>query len=380
MKLIVDENIAFPREAFSQLGEVILRGGREIINKLLSNTDALIVRSITRVDKNLLENTNVKFVGTATIGTDHIDLNYLKEKGIAFADAQGCNANSVAEYVFTVLMKIAVERKLYLKEMSIGVIGVGNVGSKVVNFAEAVGLEVLKNDPPKERAGIGSRYVPLDEALRADIITFHVPLNKKGIDKTFHLLDEKRLNDLKEGTILFNTSRGPVVDNLALLNLVDKRDFTVVLDVWEGEPKINTELLKKVYAGSPHIAGYSYEGKVNGTKMIYDALCNFTGQQAQWKPKLPNVENKEITFPYKGSIEEKLYHVFNKIYDIDRDDGKMRKLINMDAGEGGKYFDDLRKKYPLRREFNNYKIVINKNQEEFFEMLKRFRFNVKVIK
>ena len=380
MKLLVDENIAFPREAFSQFGEVILKGGRKITNKLLSNTEALIVRSITKVDKNLLENTDVKFVGTATIGTDHIDLNYLKDKGIAFADAQGCNANSVAEYVFTALSKIAAEKKLSLKEMSIGVIGVGNVGSKVVNFAEAVGLKVLKNDPPKERAGIGSNYVSLDEALTADIITFHVPLNKEGIDRTFHLLDEEGLNRLKEGTILFNTSRGPVVDNVALIGLINKKNLTVVLDVWEGEPKISTELLKKVFAGSPHIAGYSYEGKVNGTKMIYDALCNITGKQSGWKPQLPDVKNNEISFPDKGSIEEKLNYIFNKIYVIDRDDEKMRKLIDMDTETGGKYFDALRKKYPLRREFNNYTIVVNKNQEEFVKMLKRYRFNVKVSK
>jgi len=380
LKLIVDENIAFPKEAFSQFGEVTLYGGRKITNDLLRDAGVLIVRSITKVDKNLLENTKVKFVGTATIGTDHIDLSYLKEKGIAFADAQGCNANSVAEYVFTALSKITAERKLSLKEMSIGVIGVGNVGSKVVNFAETVGLKVFKNDPPKERAGIGSGYVSLDEALTADIVTFHVPLNKEGIDKTFHLLDEKRLSDLKEGTILFNTSRGPVVDNIALLNLINKKDLTVVLDVWEGEPKINTELLKKVHAASPHIAGYSYEGKVNGTKMIYDALCNFTGKQPGWKPQLPDVVNKEITFPGKGSLEDKLHYIFKSIYDINRDDEKMRKLIDMDAETGGKYFDELRKTYPLRREFNNYNIIFKEDEEKIVELLERFRFNVGVIK
>ncbi len=376
MKIVVDENIAFPEEAFSQFGEVILCSGRKITNGLLKDVNALIVRSITKVDAKLLKNTNVKFVGTATIGTDHIDLDYLKETGITFADAQGCNANSVAEYVFTVLMKIAVERKLSLKKMSIGVIGVGNVGSKIVNFAQVIGLKVLKNDPPKERAGIGGAYVSLDEALTADIITCHVPLNKTGIDKTFHLLDDEKLKNLKEGTILFNTSRGPVVDNSALLSLIDKKNFTIVLDVWEGEPKINTELLNKVYTGSPHVAGYSYEGKVNGTKMIYDALCNFTGQEPDWKPVLPDVDNNEIIFPGKGNIEERLHYIFNKIYDIERDDEKMRKLIEMNADVGGKYFDELRKTYPLRREFNNYTILINKNEKEIIELLKKFRFYV----
>jgi len=380
MKLVVDENIAFPEEGFSQFGEVVLCGGRKITNVLLKDADALIVRSITKVDENLLKDTNVKFVGTATIGTDHIDLSYLKRAGIAFADAQGCNANSVAEYVFTVLMKIAIERKLSLKEMSIGVVGIGNVGSKVVNFAEAVGLKVLKNDPPKERAGIGSGYVSLDEALTANVVTFHVPFNKEGTDKTFHLIDDKKLNLLKEETILFNTSRGQVVDNLALLNLIDKKDFTAVLDVWEGEPKINTELLKKVYASSPHVAGYSLEGKVNGTKMIYDALCKFIGKEPAWKPQLPDAENNKITLPGNGNIEEKLNYVFNNIYNINRDDEKMRKLVDMDVETGGKYFDELRKTYPLRREFNNYTVVVNEDEKEIIELLKKLRFDVKVIK
>ena len=231
MKLVVDENIALAEEAFSQFGDVLLIGGRQITNEILRNADALIVRSITKVDENLLQNTNIKFVGTATIGTDHIDINYLDKNNIAFADAKGCNADSVAEYVFTALLNIAPREKISFKNKSIGIIGVGNVGSKVAKYAEALGLKVYKNDPPKQRADKGNNYVSLKEVLQADIITLQVPLNKTGIDRTFHLLDEEKLNKIKNNSVIINSSRGAVVDNKALLDIIDKKHFKVILDV-----------------------------------------------------------------------------------------------------------------------------------------------------
>ena len=379
MKLVIDENIAFAKEAFSRFGELLLINGREINNKILSETDVLIVRSITNVDEQLLKNTKVKFVGTATIGTEHIDTNFLKENSISFTDAKGCNADSVAEYVFTALLNVVVKKKISLRNKTIGVNGVGNIGSRVVKYADVLGLKILKNDPPKEREEIGGDYVSLDETLSADIITLHVPMNKSGIDKTFHLLDENKMRIIKQGAILINTSRGAVIDNEALLRIISSEKLDVVLDVWEGEPLINSDLLEKVDIGTVHIAGYSLEGKVNGTKMIYDALCNFTGNQPNWDPDLPGVENSEITLPVQGSIEEKLYFVFNKIYDIDSDNKKTKKIINMDTEAGGRYFDELRKTYPLRREFNNYTVTINKDEKEFVELLKKFRFNVKIV-
>ena len=379
MKLVIDENIAFAREAFSRFGELLLINGREINNKILSNADVLIVRSVTNVDEQLLKNTNVKFVGTATIGTEHIDTNLLKENSISFADAKGCNADSVAEYVFTALLNVAVQKKISFRNKTIGIIGVGNIGSRVVKYAEAIGLKILKNDPPKERAGIGSDYVSFNEVLSADIVTLHVPMNKSGIDKTFHLLDRSSLGKIKKGAILINTSRGAVIDNKALIKIISSKKSDVVLDVWEGEPLINSDLLERVDIGTAHIAGYSLEGKVNGTKMIYDALCNFTGHQPNWEPELPDVENGEINLPVQGSIEERLHFVFKKIYGIDSDNEKTKKIINMDTEQAGRYFDELRKTYPLRREFNNYTVTINKDEKEFVELLKRFRFNVRVV-
>ena len=379
MQLVVDENIAFAAEAFSQFGDVLLINGRQITNEILHNADALIVRSITNVDDKLLQNTNIKFVGTATIGTDHIDTKYLDENKIAFADAKGCNADSVAEYVFTALLKITVDNKLTLKNKSIAIIGVGNVGSRVAKYAEALGLTVYKNDPPKQRACEESNFVSLEEALLADIITLHVPLNKSGIDKTFHLLDEKQLNKINNGSILINTSRGAVVDHIALSDIVDKKHFKVILDVWEGEPLINIDLLQEVLISSPHVAGYSLEGKVNGTKMIYDALCRFTNQLSDWEPKMPTVENNIIDVSSTKYLEKKLNLIFKQIYNIETDDYKMREMIKMDNDSRAAYFDKLRKEYPLRREFTNYTILVEETDKQLKGILEAFRFNIKII-
>jgi erythronate-4-phosphate dehydrogenase len=377
MKIVIDENITFAKEAFSQFGDVLPISGREITNNILQYADALIVRSITIVDGNLLQNTKIKFVGTATIGTDHIDTNYLNENNIAFSDAKGCNADSVAEYVFTALLKIAVDNNLSLKNKSIGIIGVGNIGSRVLKYAEALGLKVYMNDPPRQRVDDDSNYVSLEEALQSDIITLHVPLNKSGIDKTFHLIDDEQLNKINDDSILINTSRGVVVNNKALLDIIDKKHFKVILDVWEGEPLINIDLLKKVLIGSAHVAGYSLEGKINGTKMIYDALCRFTNQLNDWELKLPDVENNIIDLPPVKSLEEKLHFIFKQVYNIEKDDSEMRKMIEMDIDLRAAYFDKLRKGYPFRREFTNYTILIEETDKQLRDILEAFRFKVK---
>jgi len=203
-----------------------------------------------------------------------------------------------------------------------------------------------------------------------------VPLNKTGIDKTFHLIDEKKLNEIRNNTIIINSSRGAVIDNKALLNIVDKKCFKVILDVWEDEPLINNDLLQKVLIGSAHISGYSLEGKVNGTKMIYDALCRFTNQLNDWEPKLPPIEINVIDVSSVKSIEEKLHLIFKQIYDIEKDDSEIRKMIEMNENMYAAYFDKLRKDYHLRREFNNYTVIIEPADKKLGEILRKFRFKV----
>ncbi|HMU41912.1 MAG TPA: 4-phosphoerythronate dehydrogenase [Ignavibacteriaceae bacterium] len=373
MKIICDENISFAEAAFSQFGKVELLQGRKINNAALNKADVLIVRSITKVDKSLLENTNIKFVGTATIGTDHVDINYLNKRNIKFADAAGCNSDAVTEYLFTALFRILADKNISLKNKSMGVIGVGNIGSRVVKLAKAVGLEVIMNDPPLQRKTSSKDYAPLEEALQADIVTFHVPLTLDGKDKTIHLLDQKKIKSMKDGIILINASRGPVVDNTALSSFIDKKKLNVVLDVWEHEPEVDINLLNQTLIATPHIAGYSLEGKVNGTYLIYKNFCNFLGETPTWQPTLAMPEDSLITAEENKSIEETLNFIFSQVYQIRRDDKKMRHLYDLDAKIRPSYFDLMRKEYPYRREFNNY--FVKNPSTQLKKILEAFRFN-----
>ncbi|MCF8241658.1 MAG: 4-phosphoerythronate dehydrogenase [Melioribacteraceae bacterium] len=357
MLIIVDENIAYGKEAFSRFGDVILMHGREITNEILKDADALIIRSITNVNEKLLNGTSVRFVGTATIGTDHVDVEYLEQNNIGFASAPGCNSWAVTEYVLSALVYLSNRFHFSLSEKSIGVIGVGNIGSKVAATAEALGLKVIKNDPPKQREG-GSGFVGLDETLTADIITLHVPLNMDGEDKTHHLIDEQTLAKVKPGAILINSSRGAVVDNTALLNKLQNDDKLItVLDVWESEPEINLDLLSNVELGTPHVAGYTLEGKVNGTIMIYESICRQININPTWKPDMPKADNELIDLDGLTNKETILKKIFDQIYPIDRDDKMLKRLLDESEISVEKYFDKLRKNYPLRRELCNYTAV-----------------------
>ncbi|MCK9425079.1 MAG: 4-phosphoerythronate dehydrogenase [Ignavibacteriaceae bacterium] len=374
MKIVVDENVAFAEEAFSKFGEVRLLHGREIDKSVLKDADALIVRSITKINRTLLEGTSVSFVGTATIGTDHVDLDYLLKNSIGFADAKGCNADAVAEYVFTALFSAVVKQNISLKDKTIGIVGVGNIGSRIVKLAEAYGLKALMNDPPRQKKESNPDFVSLEEILTADIITIHTPLTYEGDDKTFHLFNENNLRQIKEGTIFINASRGEVVDNTALSDLLDENKFTAILDVWENEPNIDQELIKKVLFTTPHVAGYSLEGKINGTKMMIDAMNKFFNKNILWQPQLLKCENAEIEISTSIPVEEILYSLFNKIYNIDEDSNRLKNFSGSDKSLG-KYFDLLRKEYPFRREFTNYSIKADALPAELWTILKAFRFN-----
>lgn len=377
MLIIADENIPQVKDAFESFGEVKLFAGRSITNKDIIDADVLLVRSVTKVNKELLVNSKVKFVATATIGTDHIDKNYLKERNIAFADAAGCNAFSVAEYVICAVSNLFNEINKEFNESTIGVVGFGNIGTKVVKFARALGFKVLINDPPLQRANYPEKFCSLEEALSADVITFHVPLNMEGIDKTFHLLNEKNIGLIKSGAILINSSRGSVIDNQILKRrLIEKKDLITVLDVWENEPRIDTQLLDCVNIGTPHIAGYSYEGKINSTLFIYNKFCDFMKVKPTWQPKINKVDNSIILMDINESIEKNLDSICKAIYNINEDSFLLKKAKGYDENELPKYFDNLRKNYRIRREFNNYAIRLNKEDENIRRILAELRLNV----
>ncbi len=351
MRIVADPNIPFVREAFGPHGEITLVPGRQITAETVREADALLVRSVTPVNESLLAGSRVQFVATATIGTDHVDERYLAAQGIGFASAAGSNANSVAEYVVAALLELAHRRRFRLRDKTLGVVGVGQVGSRVVQYARALGMRVLQNDPPRQRIERLPDFVTLDRlCAESDIITLHVPLTRQGSDATVHLFGKDRLASLEERRpFLINTARGAVVDNKALLKAIDgDRIGGAVLDVWENEPNILPELLDVVDLGTPHIAGYSLDGKVNGTLMIYDAFCRHFQLPATWQPRLPDGPRIEVSVGRGEDEEDLLRRVVRQVYDICADDAALRANV--------RDFDKLRAQYRVRREFHTVKL------------------------
>jgi len=355
MNIVIDENIPFGKEAFSTLGNVRVLPGREINSTCLRETTALIVRSVTPVNKDLLTGTDIQFVGTATAGLDHIDQAYLAKQQIGFADAAGSNANSVAEYVLTALTIMARKLQTSLKGKTLGIVGVGRIGRLVAKNAKVLGMEVILNDPPLARKTQETSYRSLDEALQADFVTLHVPLIRTGVDKTVHLIEERELANMPTSSILINTSRGEVVDNLALLNGLKNRQLqSAVMDVWEGEPSINWELANRVSIATPHIAGYSFDGKIKGTTMIYQAACQYFGVAPSWEFTEDDFQyqDPEETIDAGGhNLEQLLFKLAPQFYDLHGDDARLRSLFTLPRSQRSAGFDQLRKNYPKRREF-----------------------------
>ena len=360
MKIIADENIPAVKKAFASLGDVELLPGRGMRAEQVRDADILLVRSVTRVDEHLLAGSNICFVGSATIGFDHIDLNYLQRRNVGFSTAPGSNAISAAEYVISALIALAERSGAVLKEKTVGIIGCGNVGSRVQEKLNALGVQSLVNDPPLKLKGGHEDYVELDALLQADIITVHVPLVCAGDYPTVHLLDTALFDQLKPGAILINTSRGAVADNQALDDVLGRRsDLSVVLDVWEGEPEISMSLLEKVTLATPHIAGYSLDGKLRGTEMIYSAACKYFQRPMQWNAidELPVVQPLDANDFLTGDVNGNIRKAVLGCYDIREDDARLREIISLPPKDRPTYFDRLRKEYPIRREFQMQKIV-----------------------
>ncbi len=355
LKIIADENVIFAEECFGSIGEVKLLPGREIKNNHIKDADVLIVRSVTAVNAHLLESTKIKFVGTTTIGEDHIDKEYLTKNKIGYSNSKGCNSQAVSEYFFTALTYLLKKKNFNLSRKTIGIIGFGNIGSKIAAISKAIGLDVIKNDPPLQRMLGTNDFRTFEEALSADIITFNVPLIKGGMDNTYHMLNITNINKVNPEAILVNTSRGSVLQTTALKELKSRaKNINFILDVWENEPHIDLELLRISNIATPHIAGYSYEGKINGTIIVYNALCKFFGLQANWQPPKIDIKDNLIKLNETDDLENSLFKIFSKNYSVEEDDKKLRKILNMPPAGKGRYFDNLRKNYPLRFELKNY--------------------------
>lgn len=371
MKILVDENMPYARELFSRLGEVTAVPGRPIPVDALTDADALMVRSVTKVNAELLDGKGIKFVGTATAGTDHVDDAYLQSAGVAFSAAPGCNAIAVVEYVFSSLLMLAERDGFELKDRTIGIVGVGNVGSRLQTRLEAWGVRTLPCDPPRADRGDEGNFVSLETLVQeADVITFHTPLFKSGEYKTLHLADEALISRLKPGAILINACRGPVVDNNALLKCLKAgQNLSVVLDVWEPEPDLNVELLDKVDIGTAHIAGYTLEGKARGTTQVFEAFSDFIGQSQKvaLDSLLPAPEFGRITLagPLDQPTLKRLVHL---VYDVRRDDAPLRKV----AGQPGE-FDKLRKNYLERREWSS--LYVQCDDADAAAMLQKLGFS-----
>jgi erythronate-4-phosphate dehydrogenase len=382
MKIVADQNIPFVEKCFAHLGSIELLAGRKITPDAVADADVLLVRSVTKVNESLLAQSKVKFVATATIGFEHIDLDYLARKGIGFASAPGSNANSVAEFIVAALLALGKKYKFTLAGKSIGIVGVGNVGSKVAVKCAALGMKTVLNDPPLARKTGDSKYRPLDEIFGCDFVTLHTPLTKDGPDKTYHLADAAFFNKLKKGTFFFNTSRGSVMETNALKQaMTEKKLAGVVLDVWENEPNIDPQLLANVDLSTPHIAGYSFDGKVAGLMMIYNAVCDHFKLQSQHTAAdfLPQPKVAEIHISPEDLTQDQEHIIHNavqQVYVINRDDFNTREILLQEPDKRGEFFDMLRKNYPQRREFQNTKVFLSDINHSLAKKLAGIGFQV----
>lgn len=373
IKIVADNKIPFLEGALEEKARVEYLPGASISRRDLQDADALITRTRTRCDRELLEGTSVRYIASATIGYDHIDTGYCGEQGIRWTNAPGCNSSSVEQYMVSALLWLAVNRKLKFRDLTLGIVGVGNVGSKVAHAAEALGMKVLLNDPPRERAEEGTDFISLEELKeQSDIISLHVPLNRGGEDNTFHLFDSSFLSSLKKGSILINTSRGAVLDEELVLEGIGKGKLSdVILDVFESEPHINSDLLKALTLATPHIAGYSLDGKANGTTMSVRSLSRFFGLGIDtWSPaNIPAPESPEILADASGGgLTELLWEIYSQIYDISADDKHLRSAPET--------FENQRGEYPFRREASAYAVRLFQAYPEIRVVLEKLGFDV----
>ncbi len=374
MKIVCDNKIPFLRGVLEPYAEVVYLPGRETTPEVVRDADAVITRTRTKCDAALLGGSSVKVIATATIGYDHIDTAWCEEHGIVWRNAPGCNSWSVKQYIATVLCTLARRHGLELAGMTLGVVGVGNVGSKVAEAAALLGMRVLLCDPPRARREGGKTFVSLDEILAGcDIITLHVPLSREGEDATWHLFDAARLASLRPGQFLINSSRGPVVDNAALkAALQQKRLRGAVLDVWEGEPEPDRGLMDLLDIATPHIAGYSADGKANGTMASVRTVASVLGLPlTQWRPEEIPAPPQSLHFRLEAAgksrqqvLSEALLHTYDPLADD--------RALRADPAS----FEQLRGDYPVRREPTAFTLDLQDGSPELAETLSAIGFTV----
>ena len=362
MLIVADENIPLLDAFFQGFGEIRRVPGRSLDRATVEQADVLLVRSVTNVNRALLEGSKVRFVGTCTIGTDHLDLDYFKQTGIQWSSAPGCNARGVVDYVLGSLQTLAEIEGADLNQRTYGIVGAGEVGGRLVKVLKGLGWNVLVCDPPRQIAE-GGDYVSLAQIIeQCDVISLHTPLTKSGNGSTWHLLDRQRLEQLKPGTWLINASRGPVVDNAALREvLLEREDLQAVLDVWEGEPEVDVDLADLCVLATPHIAGYSLEGRQRGTAQIYQAFCAYLGQEPSihLSELLPALWLAEVHLNASTDPAWALATLCRSVYDPRRDDADFRRSLVGTVQEQRKAFDLLRKHCPERREIDGLSVRIN---------------------
>jgi erythronate-4-phosphate dehydrogenase len=354
MKIVADMNMPGLEETFGQHGELVRLEGRGIGHPDMTDADVLLVRSVTGVNASLLKGTRVRFVGSATIGIDHLDTRWLEANDITWAHAPGCNANAAAQYTLAMMWLACQRLGKELHQQQVGIVGRGNVGRRLQQLLLALGIKVAACDPPLEDQG-KTNLVSMAEACANNIISLHIPLTPAGKHPTKDLFDHQQLGALKPGTLLVNASRGGVIEKSALYTHLRSGHIHAALDVWPDEPFIESELLDLATTASPHIAGYSREGKHAGTEMIYQAFCN------TFKHALPKLDNHsddvvDIGFPPATPIGEILQRLIESSCPVARDDEALRALTSLQINGNRIQIDVLRSNYPDRREFKSHHV------------------------
>ena len=371
IQIVADENIS-GLESFAKLGNVSKVPGRSLSAESIKNADALLVRSVSKINKSLLEKSSVKFIASATSGIDHVDINYLQENNIEFAHAPGSNANSVVQYVFASLAFLSEQHGFDWRELSVAIIGAGNVGGLLAAYLDKLNIEFVIYDPYLDDSHTYSdKFVSFDKALEQDLVTIHTPLTLDGPYPTQHLLDALIIQGLRKDSILINTSRGAVLDNQILHQEYKQKNWKCVLDVWENEPDIFLPLLNQVDIGTCHIAGYSYEGKEQGTAQIYQAFVDFFKLNNEATYPL-NTESELLELPASKSDLAHINQTILAAYSIQHDHLQMQELTNK---ESVRSFDDLRKNYSFRREFQYYRLNYSDYTKAAEKVLRDLGFN-----